>query len=247
MDVGGAFTNRLFAHAGIREGVSALDIGCGAGDVTFRVAQAVGPSRHVTGIDLNDAPLNAARAKAEERGIINVSFEKLAIAGVADRPNTYDVITCRRVLMYVPQQIETLKVLHQALRPGGMIVLQEHDASLLHSNHELPLYEQVRLWIWNTVKSEDANIRTGFDLYGILSVAGFSEIEITAEAPVLTPDNMGPMAQIVEAIQERIEAAGVASKEEMQVATLAERLETERRKRSATSVGELMFGAVALA
>ena len=99
--------------------------------------------------------------------------------------------------------------------------------------------------MWDTVRAEGANIRTGFDLYGILSAAGFSQIDICAEAIVLTPSHIGHTAAIVNVMAERIEAAGVATKAQMDVETLEQRLIEERESLAATTVGEIMFGAIA--
>jgi tRNA A58 N-methylase Trm61 len=45
------FTMQFFRDAGIAEGMHVLDVGCGAGDVSFLAAQIVGPSGQVVGVD----------------------------------------------------------------------------------------------------------------------------------------------------------------------------------------------------
>ncbi|MEL6583011.1 MAG: methyltransferase domain-containing protein [Pseudomonadota bacterium] len=62
MDNGGAFTDRLFAQAAFSEGATALDIGCGTGEVTFRLSKLVGAGGEVTGLDLNASALERASA-----------------------------------------------------------------------------------------------------------------------------------------------------------------------------------------
>lgn len=42
IDMVGEMTDRLLADAGLGAGMRVLDVGCGAGDVSFRIAQLVG-------------------------------------------------------------------------------------------------------------------------------------------------------------------------------------------------------------
>lgn len=245
MDFGGSFTDRLFDRAGFQQGARALDIGCGTGDVTLRLARKLGAEGRVVGMDLNGSALDAARQRAAEECLENVTFIERDLQHLGQDEQPFDIITCRRVLMYLPDQVAAVKLIRAALRAGGLFVVQEHDATIMQSNETLPLYEQARSWIWDTVRAEGANIRTGFDLYGILVAAGFPDIDISAEAVVLTPAQAGHTAAIVDAMAERIVAAGVASLAEMDVETLEERLIEERRASSATTIGEMMFGAIA--
>ena len=53
-------TKRLFAEAGISSGMHVVDLGSGAGDVCMLLAEMVGPSGAVIGIDLDqEATLHA--------------------------------------------------------------------------------------------------------------------------------------------------------------------------------------------
>lgn len=123
MDNGGAFTDRLFAAAGISRGVHALDVGCGPGDVTFRLSSAVGPKGHVTGLDLNAAALERARAKAKKLGFANTTFLERDFLEFADDGPRFDVVTCRRVLMYLPDQAKATTAFFNLLKPNGILVL----------------------------------------------------------------------------------------------------------------------------
>jgi SAM-dependent methyltransferase len=61
-------TRMIFAAAGIQAGMRVLDLGCGAGDVTFVAASLAGPEGHVTGIDRSPDALARARLRAERPG-----------------------------------------------------------------------------------------------------------------------------------------------------------------------------------
>src|SRR5262245_21030344 len=59
---------------GIAAGARCVDLGCGGGHVALELARRVGPSGHVTGIDLDEELLELARAEATARGLDNVTF-----------------------------------------------------------------------------------------------------------------------------------------------------------------------------
>ncbi|WP_309570182.1 methyltransferase domain-containing protein [Deinococcus sp.] len=60
--------------AGLREGIRVLDIGCGAGDVSFLARSLVGDCGSVTGVDRSPDAVAAARNRAHSAGLTNVEF-----------------------------------------------------------------------------------------------------------------------------------------------------------------------------
>src|SRR5450432_3277519 len=67
-------TRMIFAQAGIRAGLRVLDLGCGAGDVSFVVADLVGPGGSVVGVDRSPGARARARARARPRGLTHGRF-----------------------------------------------------------------------------------------------------------------------------------------------------------------------------
>ena len=249
IDFGGDFTGRLLADAGIAPGMRVLDVGSGTGDVALRVARLVGEGGSVLGADVSPDAVTGARRRASEAGAGNVAFEVIDVAASAPERELgpFDAITCRRVLMYRSDRIEILRSLRDLLVPDGLIVAQEHDATLAGSSAPLPLHERVRDWIWSTVQHEGADPGTGFALHAVLTRAGYAVEHVRAEAVLQTPGASQPSGTIVRVMLPRIVAAGVATEAEIDVDTLDERLVEERRAAGATWAGEMMFGAWARA
>ncbi|MFN0092543.1 MAG: methyltransferase domain-containing protein [Acidimicrobiales bacterium] len=61
-------TRAFFVGAGIAAGMTVLDLGCGAGDVSLLVAELVGPRGRVVGVDADEAILATARQRAASAG-----------------------------------------------------------------------------------------------------------------------------------------------------------------------------------
>jgi ubiquinone/menaquinone biosynthesis C-methylase UbiE len=68
------FTERLFRNAGIARGQRVLDIGSGVGDVAMLVADLVGPTGEVVGVERDANTLTKARSRVAEAQLRNVSF-----------------------------------------------------------------------------------------------------------------------------------------------------------------------------
>jgi 2-polyprenyl-3-methyl-5-hydroxy-6-metoxy-1,4-benzoquinol methylase len=62
-------TEPLLRVAGLRAGMSCLDVGCGGGDVTLKMAALVGAEGHVVGIDRDQSILHLARQEADKQGL----------------------------------------------------------------------------------------------------------------------------------------------------------------------------------
>src|SRR5215510_12318744 len=65
-------TRRLIRECNVQPGMRVLDIGCGAGDVSMLLAEAVGPSGLVVAIDREARAVETARSRAEAAGHRNI-------------------------------------------------------------------------------------------------------------------------------------------------------------------------------
>jgi ubiquinone/menaquinone biosynthesis C-methylase UbiE len=148
---------------GLRDGMRVL--GCGRGDVAFLAARLAGTQGQVLGIDRAEAAVEAARARARETGVANVSFTRADLSALPGDVGRFDAVVGRPVLMYQPDAAACLSRLVHVLVPGGLIVLQEHDSTAMPvCRPAMPLYERVSAWIWETVAREGGDVHMGLHL-----------------------------------------------------------------------------------
>jgi SAM-dependent methyltransferase len=122
-------TERMLRSAGIGTGMHVLDIGCGAGDVSFLVSGLVGPEGSVTGVDLDGEAVGVAEQRRAAQGLANVSFGK-ADARSLDPGRLFDAAVGRFVLMFMPDPTQALRLVAERVRPGGILAFCEPAASV---------------------------------------------------------------------------------------------------------------------
>lgn len=111
----------IFPTLPVREGDRVLDVGCGFGDTAIRLADMVGPTGEVVGIDCCDAFLNDARRDAEASGLTNLRFIR-GDAEIALPAERFDFVFSRFGTMFFANPVAGLRNMRRALRPGGRMV-----------------------------------------------------------------------------------------------------------------------------
>ena len=103
-------------------GSRVLDIGCGFGDTTQRVAELAGPDGSAVGVDAAPRFIEAARQEAAEAGLGRVSF---AVADVQSDAlgGPYDMAFSRFGTMFFANPVVALRNVREALRPGARLVM----------------------------------------------------------------------------------------------------------------------------
>lgn len=99
-------------------GERVLDLGCGFGDTTRRLAELVGPEGEAVGVDVS-APF-VARARAEAEGVGNVSFDCVDVQ-VGELGDGFDYAFSRMGLMFFASPVAALRNVRGALVPGGRL------------------------------------------------------------------------------------------------------------------------------
>ncbi len=105
--------------AALRPGERVLDVACGTGLVSFRIAHEVGADGLVVGTDISGEMVGAARRIAAERNVGNVRFERFDAEDLSLDDEPFDVALCGLGLMYVPDPVTALKEMSRLLKPGG--------------------------------------------------------------------------------------------------------------------------------
>lgn len=109
----------LLALVAVRPDLTVVDLGCGTGELTRELAEAL-PGAQVLGINSSPEMLRGADAFAGER----VSFRQRTIEEQAADPATWDVIFSNAALQWAENHAQLLPQLIGRLRPGGQLAVQ---------------------------------------------------------------------------------------------------------------------------
>ncbi|HSP81091.1 MAG TPA: methyltransferase domain-containing protein, partial [Myxococcaceae bacterium] len=133
----GAETQRLIAQqradnvrqalalTGLRPGAHVLDAGCGPGVITGELAEVVGPSGRVTGLELSPERLEEARRLNAHRPEVSFVQADIRRTGLPDA--SFDYSWSQFVLEYLPDRRVAIEELMRVTRPGGKVVVSEID------------------------------------------------------------------------------------------------------------------------
>ena len=100
-------------------GAAVLDIGCGTGGAAFAIAEISGTAS-VTGIDVAGNLIDAARARAAERGLESrVSLVRVDPGPLAFADRQFDVVFSKDSLIHIPDKEAICREILRVLRPGG--------------------------------------------------------------------------------------------------------------------------------
>ncbi len=118
------FAESLLSQLDVQAGLSLLDVACGgAGIPAFYLAEQIGPSGRVLGIDLSPGQIARARAR-KGKALPWLTFACMDVRALPPDFPSFDRITGNLSFMFFrPKRFEALQNLIAHLKPGGQIVL----------------------------------------------------------------------------------------------------------------------------
>lgn len=241
----GELTEDVLRAAGIRQGMRVLDVGCGAGDVSFLAATLVGREGSVIGVDRSTEAIALAKRRAADVGLGNVSFVNQDLQELATEAR-FDAIIGRLVLMYFPQPDALLRRLVDLLVPGGLVAFHELDVLGATSEPNVPLFARTVARVSETLRRVNADPRMGMRLAQTFQRANLPTPRMIAHARIGTAAEVAIFQQltgITRTLLPAMEQNGIATAAEVDIDTLAERLQRAVQVADATVVAPLFVGA----
>ena len=223
----GEATLDLFQRAGVGPGMRVLDLGCGGGDVSLLAATLVGSSGSVVGIDRSAEAIAAATARANAAGMTQIQFQAADLDEYGSA-QPFDAIVGRFVLMYLADPAATVRRLLRLLRPEGVVAFLEMDMTVAHSVPQVAVLEIALEWVREAFRRARVPLDLGPQVWRILRAAGLPDPSLVIHwkvepAPAIAGTRY--LAETVRSLLPMMERSGVASASEVDIETLATRLQ----------------------
>jgi ubiquinone/menaquinone biosynthesis C-methylase UbiE len=156
----------------VHPGQHLLDVGCGLGDDVRALAQRVGQSGSITGLDNSERLLEAAHGIPENANL-PISFVHGDMHYLPFDDAIFDSVRCERVLIHSTDPDQVVGEMLRVARPSGLIVITEPDLdSLVFHARQRAVVRKLTEWHSDRVR----NGTIGRQLPAIFQRQGLKEI-----------------------------------------------------------------------
>ena len=205
-------------HAGTRypAGSRVLEAGCGVGAQTLALARN-SPGARFTCVDVSAESLAAARTRARDAGLANVTFQQADLFALPFPEASFDHVFLCFVLEHLARPADALAALVPRLRPGGTLTVIEgdHGSTFFHPDDADARRAVDCLVALQARAGGDALI--GRRLYPLLSGAGLHEVTVAPRMVYVDASRpewvqgftLDTFTAMVEGVRERALAAGL--------------------------------------
>jgi SAM-dependent methyltransferase len=201
----------LLRRAGLQPGMACLEVGCGGGDLACDMARLLGPAGKVVATDIDEKKLEIASQEAQAQQLNNVEF-RLADITERDPGGSFDLVHARFLLTHLTNPAQALARMRQALRPGGVVVIEDIDFRGHFSYPEsAALWPYVELYT-EVVRRKGADANIGPRLPALLLETGFENVRLNVVQPAGTEGEVKLLNPLtMENIADAALAEGLAS------------------------------------
>jgi SAM-dependent methyltransferase len=154
-----------------------LDLGCGTGEITYRVAELF-PAAKITGIDLDEGHLARARARCAAFSD-RVRFQRGDALALGLPARQFDLVICRHLLQALPDARRALEEMRRVARPGSRLHLIAEDYGMLWchpTEHDPDVFWREGAMVFGD--SIGTDLRIGRKMFTLLTDLDLREITV---------------------------------------------------------------------
>jgi len=205
---------RTYTWMHLQPGQMVLDVGCGPGTDTIPLAQVVGPSGQVVGVDYDAAMIAEAERRAEQAGCSSWCRHLQANATTLPlQTSTFDTCRSERLFQHVQNPTAVLAERVRVTKPGGWIVVFDADWSTL--SIDTPEVDLERRLSRCHLEHVVTNGYVGRQLYGLFTRQHLTEITVELHPIYLTDYALCRYACHLDVLEGEALATGVITEEEL--------------------------------
>jgi SAM-dependent methyltransferase len=213
------FDPSTFRHLdglGLRPGWRCWEVGAGGTTVVSHLSERVGPDGHVLATDINLSWAAAAAAP-------NVEILEHDVATGAPPGGPFDLVHARLVLVHVRGRDTALATMAAALRPGGVLLVEDADPALQplscleETGPEQVLANRLRRGFRSLLAERGVDLAYGRTLPRRLREAGLAAVAADAAFPVSDPACNYLELATIKLIRDQLLDHGIATEAEIEL------------------------------
>jgi len=193
-DVYGSGARRVLLDAGIQSAMRVADLGCGVGMTTSLLAELVGPTGEVVGVDLSAAQLAQAQELMPSE-FSNVKFVEASATDTGLPYGSFDLVYSRFLLIHLVEPVAALREMHRLLKPGGILVCEDGDLTTAGSEPTTALNMFADLF-GRLGPKWGVDYTLGRRLFQLVLAENFSDVEITYNQPIVARGEKKRLAEL---------------------------------------------------
>ena len=164
-----------------KSGEVCVDLGSGRGTDVLRMAESVGETGFVYGIDISDGMLDKARRNAKKFGVTNVSFVRSELESLQLPDNTADLVISNCTLNHAADKQAVWNEVYRILKTGGRFVISDiYATAAIADEYRNDPVAVAECWAGSVTRAEYMQQ---------LEKAGFASVEIIEESPPYAKGN----------------------------------------------------------
>jgi len=212
-------TREHLTRLGAGPGKRCLEIGAGGGSVAFWLAKRVAPGGAVVATDLETDFLESEAAGHPGLEVLrhDITAQEL--------PGGFDVVHTRWLVEWLPDKPLALRRMVSALRPGGVLLIEEPDFVTIYGAGEPPALRHVIIAAMAHLESTcPVELEYGRRAMRDLAAVGLAEVQAEGRCPIVrggSPLAAGFLRLTIEKLREPVLAAGAVSEDEFAQAVAA--------------------------
>lgn len=210
-------SQQLLKDAGLSEGQSVLEVGCGTGTMTTWLCEQVGQQGAVCAIDITPEYVTAVQqlvAPYPQAHVQQLDITKDPI------PGHFDVIYCRMVLHHLAHPKAVLSKLSQRLNPNGKIVCEEPPAmAQCFTYPPSPAFERFIDLVLKTFRANGKDYEIAYTQYEHLASLGLTLEKQQTFQPLLNQEERALHLMGLRDVSPALLAQNVATPQEVTVLT----------------------------
>jgi SAM-dependent methyltransferase len=168
----------LLDRIGVSEGARSVDIGCGPQGLLDLLAERVGPTGRVIGVERDEEAVSLARQFVAERRLANVTVVHGDGRATGLPRKAFDLAIARLVLVNVPYPEEIVAEMAALVRPGGVVAFHEADYVSHTCDPPLPAWNRLVDLLVGYSSANGIDLFIGKKVPRLLREAGLVDIEM---------------------------------------------------------------------